>query len=198
MDNPEVNAERNMTKFSDEELMAMVIDRNTRALKILYDRYGKSVFNFILRYTNNREISEDLLQETFTKVWFGAHTFHHSKGTFKAWLFTIGINLTRNEMSKKRYTAQHIELDGTYDEDESVHKDEPAVSFMEHAELKDTIARALEQLNPLLKEVVILKHYQRMKFAEIAEITQTPEGTLKARFHKALLQLKNILQKAEY
>ncbi|MGE5499627.1 MAG: RNA polymerase sigma factor [Syntrophothermus sp.] len=200
MDNPEVNAERNMTKFSDEELMALVMDRNTRALKTLYDRYGKSVFNFILRYTNNREISEDLLQETFTKVWFGAHTFHISRGTFKAWLFTIGINLTRNEMSRKRYSVHHIEIENTSDEDEMEYTGigEPAGSFLEESELKDTIARALEKLNPLQKEVVILKHYQRMKFSEIAAITQTPEGTVKARFHKALAQLKNILQKAEY
>lgn len=180
--------------------MALVTERNTKALKVLYDRYGKSVYNFILRYTNNREIAEDLLQETFTKAWFASHSFNPEKGAFKSWLFTIGINITRNEMVKKRYSYPHIDLENVIAEDESYGKEEkePAGSFLEYTELKDTIASALEQLSPFLKEVIILKHYQNMKFSEIAEITNTPEGTLKARFHKALGQLKKILQKTEY
>lgn len=177
--------------------MALVTERNTLALKTLYDRYGKSVFNFILRYTNDRIISEDLLQETFTKAWFASHTFNPLKGTFKAWIFTIGINLTRNEMTKKRYTFQQVDLEEVTGSDEMSGKQEPSDCFLEHAELKDTIARALEQLNPYLKEVVILKHYERLKFSEIALVTNTPEGTLKARFHNALGQLRKILQKVE-
>lgn len=180
--------------------MALVTDRNTNALKVLYDRYGKSVYNFILRYTNNREIAEDLLQETFTKAWFSSHSFDPEKGAFKSWLFTIGINITRSEMVKKRYSYPHIDLEDVILEDEPSRKkeEEPAVCFLEYTELKDTIASALEQLNPFLKEVIILKHYQKMKFSEIAEVTNTPEGTLKARFHNALGQLRKILQKTEY
>lgn len=194
------DVERDMTKYSDEELMVLVCERNSRALKVLYDRYGKSVFNFILRYTNNREISEDLLQETFTRSWFAAHTFNSAKGTYKAWLFTIGINVTRNEMVKKRYSYQHVELDNFINDDENSQSqnDEPFENFLEHSELKDLISKALEQLNPFLKEVVILKHYQGMKFSEISEITNTPEGTLKARFHNALIQLKKLLQKGKF
>jgi RNA polymerase sigma factor (sigma-70 family) len=195
MDKPE----RDMTKFSDEELMVLVTERNSRALKVLYNRYGKSVYNFILRYTNNREISEDLLQETFTRTWFASHTFNPARGNFKAWLFTIGINVTRNEMSKKRYDYPYIDLDEiSDDESKNKHESEPSENILEHEELKDTISKAIERLNPFLKEVVILKHYQRLKFSEIAEITNTPEGTLKARFHNALNQLKKLLQKAEF
>jgi RNA polymerase sigma-70 factor, ECF subfamily len=194
------DTERDMTKFSDEELMVLVTERNTRALKILYERYGKSVYNFILRYTNNREISEDLLQETFTRTWFASHTFNPAKGTFKAWLFTIGINITRNEMTKKRYGYQYIDIDEVSGDDEmpGKHEKEPSENILEHEELKDTISKAIERLNPFMKEVVILKHYQRLKFSEIAEITNTPEGTLKARFHNAMDQLKKLLQKAEF
>jgi len=194
------NAERDMTKFSDEELMVLVCERNTKALKILYDRYGKGVYNFILRYTNNREISEDLLQETFTRVWFASHTFNPVRGAFKSWLFTIGINITRNEMTKKRYGYHYVDLDeiSRDDEDRGKKETEPMENILEHSDLKDTISKAIERLNPFLKEVVILKHYQRLKFSEIAEMTNTPEGTLKARFHNALGQLKKLLETAEF
>jgi len=187
-----------MTDYSDEELMALVADRNTNALTALYERYGKSVYTFILRYTNNREIAEDLLQETFTKVWFASHTFNPVKGTFKSWVFTIGINLTRNEMSKKRYSHHHLEItDGMGGDDAGLIDPRAADSALEHAELKDTIADALGRLSPLLREIVILKHFQKLKFAEIAAITNTPEGTLKARLHIALSQLRTLLHTVE-
>ncbi len=194
------NVDRHIGKFTDEELMTMVVDRNTNALKILYERYNRSIFNFTLRYTNNREISEDVLQETFTRVWFASHSFDDAKGTFKAWLFTIGINITRSEMSKKRYEYEYLDLDDITDQSElnGTSENEPSECLLEQTELKDTISKALERLNPYLKEVVILKHYHKLKFSEISTITNTPEGTLKARFHNALGQLKKLLQKAEF
>lgn len=194
------NVETQISRYTDEELMALVIQRNTKALKVLYDRYSGGVFNFTMRYTNNREISEDVLQETFTRVWFAAHTFNPDRGAFKSWLFTIGINISRNEMTKKRYDFQYVDLDELIVDDETIAKSEkePAFDILEKTEIEDTISKALERLNPYLREIVILKHYHKLKFAEIAEITNTPVGTLKARFHNALAQLRKLLEKAEF
>ena len=64
-----------MDNSSDEKLMQLVLERNADALKTLYNRYSMAVFNFTLRYTGSRELSEDLLQETFSRCWFAAHTF---------------------------------------------------------------------------------------------------------------------------
>jgi RNA polymerase sigma factor (sigma-70 family) len=190
------NSEKNISKHSDEKLMALVCNRNTHALKLLYDRHSHGVYNFILKYTNNRELSEDVLQETFIRVWFAAHTFNNEKGRFKTWLFKIGINITRSEMIKKRYDYQYVPLD---DPDLDCKtggntRIESAEDLMGYEELKDSVNKALERLNPFFREVIILKHYQKMKFSEISEITNTPEGTLKARFHRALGQLRILLQ----
>ena len=180
--------------------MVLVCERSVKAIKILYDRYNKSVFNFILRYTNNREISEDVLQETFTRVWFAAHTFNPLKGALKTWLFTIAINQTRNEMTKKRYDYHYVDYEEISGEENTSSEQtfEHRNSLLEQTEIKDAISKAIGKLNPFLKEVLILKHYQKLKFSEIAEITNTPEGTLKARFHNALNQLKKHLKKAEF
>jgi len=64
-----------MEKSTDKELMNLVLKKNSRAFKILYQRYEIAIFNFIFRYTGSREIAQDLLQETFTRVWFAAHLF---------------------------------------------------------------------------------------------------------------------------
>lgn len=193
------NIDKNIMNFTDEELMMMVSERNTKALKVLYDRYNKSVFNFILRYTNNRVLSEDILQETFTRVWFASHSFNGEKGTFKAWLFTIGINITRSEMVKKRYDYHYIDLDEINEQNimHENYEDETVGCIIKQTELKEIIGSALGKLNPFLREIVILRHYQKLKFSEIAAITNTPEGTLKARFHNAIGQLKMLLQTAE-
>jgi RNA polymerase sigma-70 factor (ECF subfamily) len=187
-----------MEKSTDEELMSMVLTKNTRAFKILYSRYEMRIYNFILRYTGTRELAQDLLQETFTRVWFAAHSFNHASGNFKAWLYTIALNITRNEMSRKRYAYHYLEVSEIPYQDEPVnpHSEEPDAQI-EHADLKDAVTQALGQLSPLLREIIILKHYQQLKFKEIAEMTQTPEGTLKARFHRAIAQLRELLDPTE-
>jgi len=56
------------------------------------------------------------------------------------------------------------------------------------------VSKILNQLKPYLKEIIILKHYHQLKFKEISEITNTPVGTLKARFHRAVAQMKELLE----
>lgn len=185
----------NLSSNSDEELMNLLQKGNTDALKLLYNRYSNGIFNFTLRYTNNREISEDILQEVFTRIWRSSHTFDPDKGTFKTWLFTIGINLTRKEMSKKRYDYDHLDFDEIRSFDTQPERSDD--NLVEKTELKDTIEKALAGLNPFLKEVVILKYFQNLKFTEIEEMTKIPVGTLKARFHNALGQLRKLLENQE-
>jgi RNA polymerase sigma-70 factor (ECF subfamily) len=187
-----------MEKSTDQELMSMVLKKNTRAFRMLYSRYETRIYNFILRYTGNKEIAQDLLQEAFTRMWFAAHSFNHENGNFKGWLYAIALNITRSEMSKKRYAHHYLEVSEILLQDEPANpRAEEPDAEMEQADLKNTVAQALDKLSPLLREIVILKHYQQLKFSEIAEMTQTPEGTLKARFHRAIAQLKELLDPAE-
>lgn len=185
-----------MKNFSDKELMELVVNRNTEAFKILYHRYHIQIFNFIRRLAGRRELSQDLLQETFTRVWFAAHTFDLKKGNFKGWLYKIALNTTRNEMSKKQYEYHYEDWSNVYGTSQEPYlalRDQPDSKLFQ-SELKGIIAEALVKLNPLFREIIILKHYQQLKFKEIAEITNTPEGTLKARFHHGIARLKELLE----
>jgi len=188
-----------MEDYPDKKLMKLVVERNTKAFKILYHRYEIQIFNFIFKYTGRRELAQDLLQETFTRIWFAAHTFDLKKGNFRGWIYKIALNNTRNEMSKKQYAYQYFDIaeadPGNYDELYS-EQEQPDIKF-ENLELRNTILKALGKLTPYLREIIILKHYQQLKFREIAEITNTPEGTLKARFHRAIVQLKELLEPLE-
>ncbi len=189
-----------MVNKSDEELIVLVRRQNTAALKELYRRYERRIFNFILKYCGRRQLSQDLLQRTFERVWFGAHLFAADKGSFKGWVFTIALNLTRNEMSRKYYRYHHQDLSEVDEQEVSfpsanIHTPETAVIQQER---KALIARALGLLKPHLREIIILKHYQQLKFREIAEILDVPEGTLKARFQKAIADLKVLLNAEDF
>ena len=188
-----------MKKKTDQELMKFVIDRNSEALKTLILRYELPIFNFILRYSGNRELSQDLMQETFTRIWFAAHTFDQVKGNFKGWIFKIALNITRSEMSKKQYSYQYYDVTDMNRTDEKfIQSDqEQPDKKLEQLELQEKIQHALSKLQPFLREIIILKHYNQLKFKEIAQITNTPEGTLKSRFHRAIGILKKLLTEQE-
>ncbi|HDL18774.1 MAG TPA: sigma-70 family RNA polymerase sigma factor, partial [Bacteroidetes bacterium] len=181
-----------MLHRSDKDLMLMVIERNHQAFKVLYQRYEISIYNFILRYIGNRELSQDLLQETFTRIWCAAHSFNAAKGNFKGWLFTIALNIIRSEMSKKRYGYTYLDINEISGSERKLVQPthEQPDKKVEHLELEDKIQQALLKLQPFLREVIILNHFQQLKFREIAQITNTPVGTLKSRFHRAVGLLK--------
>ena len=157
------------------------------------------VFNFLLRYTGNRGIAQELIQDTFTRLWFAAHTFDAKRGNFKGWLYTIALNLARNEMSKKEYTCQFLAPDEVHNcrrvEDDPQTPGPDAV--LEQKEMQISVTNALGQLQSHLREVIVMKNYQHLKFREIAEVTGTPESTLKARYHKAISELKKHLHAME-
>lgn len=185
----------NILTRSDEELMQHVADRNTVAFKLLYKRYELAIFNLIFKYTGDKGLAQDLLQETFTRIWFAAHSFNQEKGRFKTWLFTIAMNITRSEMSKKHYSYFYQDISekdfteaGLEDMDEKMPD-----TRMVNIEKQRHVRFALSKLEPFMREVIILKHYQQLKFSEIAQITNTPEGTLKSRFHRAIILLKEHL-----
>jgi len=189
----------NILRKTDEELMQLVVERNTEAFKALYQRYEVAIFNFILRYTSNRGLAQDLLQETFTRIWFAAHSFSIEKGKYKTWLFTIALNITRSEITKKQYSFSYFDVtemnSSETDLVQPIH--EQPDKKVENLELQRNIQHALSKLKPFLREIIILKHYQQLKFKEIAQITNTPEGTLKSRFHRAIQLLKEHLTKMD-
>ena len=138
-------------------------------------------------------MAEDMIQETFTRVWTMAHTFRGDQGSFKSWLFTIALNVTRSELGRKRYRVRHQGEDAV--EAVASRADGPD-ALLQRSETARRVATALAHMRPHLREVVVMKVYQQLKFREIADITKTPEGTLKARFHRAVAELRERLAPA--
>ena len=177
-----------MDSRSDQDLIEQTAQGDTMALKALYGRYEMPVYNLILRSAGNRELAQDLLQETFTRLWSMARLFDPRRGSFKSWLYTIALNLTRTEMSRKAHDMKSVSLDDIA----PLHSDDPEVgAAVEREELRNEVARMLDGLPPHFREVVVLKYYHHLQFDEISRMTGVPAGTLRARFHRAVDRLRS-------
>ncbi len=175
-----------MTKKTDDELLQRVKKQDKKAFETLFSRYEKPLYNYVHKIAGRRDLAEEILQETFTRIWFSAHLYK-SRGSAVGWIYTIARNTARNEMAKKehRYLFESCPVDL---------KDDAATANLEKQfELHDMVMQALQSLTPPNRELLVLKHFQQLKFREIAEITNTPESTIKSRYKSALLTLRKVL-----
>jgi RNA polymerase sigma-70 factor (ECF subfamily) len=176
---------------SDRELMERVARGDADAFAAIYRRYERPLFNFLLRVTARRPLAEDLLQETFARVWRAARTWDPGRGPARAWLYKVALNSARSELGRLVHRARHVEIDAQPVElaDDRSGEQSVAERLDEEGQAR-AVSRALRALPDFMREVVLLRCQQQMSFAEIAQVTGVPEGTLKSRFHRAVLQLR--------
>jgi RNA polymerase sigma-70 factor (ECF subfamily) len=182
-----------MELLSDAALMKRVRNRDVDAFQILYSRYESRIFNFLLRYVGNRPLAEDLLQETFWRVWQAAASFQADRGEFRSWLYRVALNTLRSEMVHKRYELDRLAPGRAWREETQVIFGNDPGDRLELEESAALVQKALSGLPPAMREVIVLKCLEGMKFSEIASVTGTPEGTLKSRFHRAIAELRRRL-----
>jgi RNA polymerase sigma-70 factor (ECF subfamily) len=186
----EVGARR-MSSPSDRELMERIVRGDADSFASLYSRYERPLFNFLLRVTRHRALSEDLLQETFTRVWRAARTWDAARGPARAWMYKIALNAARSELARKVHRAPHVSLDDDgRDLADEASGEERLAARIDETDQARAISQALDGLPDYMKEVVVLRCQQQLSFAEISRVTGAPEGTLKSRFHRAVTALR--------
>ena len=177
--------------------------KDADAFDALIDLFGRRLFGFFCRLTGSRTEAEDLLQEVFLRVVRRIEQYEHD-GQFEAWLFRIASNLVRDRIRRLRRRPASHSLDGGPDGDYG-RSDSAAALLMDqdaaspsdaasHSEEADRLQGALAMLNDSEREVLMLRHYSQMSFAEIALAMKTPLGTALARAHRGLLKLRKILE----
>ncbi|MDF1808399.1 MAG: RNA polymerase sigma factor [Phycisphaerales bacterium] len=177
---------------TDEEVFLAFREDDASAYRELIERYHDDLLRFLTRMVGDRAAAEDIFQETFLQVHISASTFDTSR-RFRPWLFTIAANKAR-DMLRKKNRRKTVELSAP------IRKSEPGSSFidllevdvpapdeaMDIAERDDMVQKALNQLGPALREVLLLAYFQRLSYAQIAEDLGIPLGTVKSRMHSAV------------
>ena len=189
-----------MQLLSDNELVKLYIDGNEESLSILVNRHKRRVFSYLYLITRNKELTEDVFQETFFKV---IQTLkkgqYNEEGKFLPWILRIAKNLMIDHFRrvKKMPTISSV----TNDEGERV--DIFDIIPQPHSETRDTaeakqfkemIRNVVGELPPDQREVVIMRTYYDMSFKEISEITNVSINTSLGRMRYALINLKKMLE----
>jgi RNA polymerase sigma-70 factor, ECF subfamily len=183
---------------SDEQLMWRVkLEGDPHAFADLMKRWEKPLQNLCTRMTGDPHKAQDLTQAAFVRL-YSARARWEPEGKFSTFLWRIALNLCHDDLRKSKRLSE-CSLEALADESE-VHlhglpsaEPEPDAAA-ESRELADEVRAALLKLEPHYREVVVLRHYERLKFCEIAEVLGIPEGTVKSRMSEALGQLNRRLK----
>ncbi|MCY7296023.1 RNA polymerase sigma factor [Alteromonas sp. a30] len=176
-----------MFEQSDEQLIKKALKGNKTAWLNLVKRYEKSVFNYGLRMTSNKDDALDLMQEVFISVHKSLLNYS-GEGTFRAWLFRIA-SFRCVEFYRRKRPMQ--ELSST---DEPVCEAVLPESFLISQQQNRELIEAMQGLPINQKAVVELKFFGHFTFAEIAEQLDISTNTVKSRLYTALDKLKIILE----
>jgi RNA polymerase sigma-70 factor, ECF subfamily len=172
------------TTMSDEELMAQVRSGVGEMLGLLFERYQAALFNFYLKLTGDRTVSEDLVQEVFFRMLKYRQTYR-TETPFRAWMYQIARNARVDFLRRKRpETNWEPEMS-------------PVVVPADTAQQSQEAAllhRALMRLPEDKREVLVLSRFQDLKYEEIAQLLGCETGTVKTRVHRALQELREIFQ----
>jgi RNA polymerase sigma-70 factor (ECF subfamily) len=172
---------------SDKELMEKVRSADTFAFTILVDRYKLKLFNLIYRMLQNKEEAEDILQETFLRVYKERESYD-SAYAFSTWVYTIALNLCRNEL-KRRKKFRFFGLDLIKDNREY------AISAAKKSEgLSLMLEKAILSLPIKYRTAFLLRDVDEFSYEEVSKSLGIPLGTVKSRVNRARLLLRDKLR----
>jgi RNA polymerase sigma-70 factor (ECF subfamily) len=174
----------------DQLFFDLWLKGDPRGFSGLYNRYKNRVFGFLVRMTSDREIAEDLLQDTFLAAMRNANQFDRSRN-FLSWIFGIAHKRTIDYF-------RHIKVENEHqaDTDRSLGKgpDTPDV-HLANTQLKIVINDAIKTLDPLQREVFLLRELGDVPFKEIAQIMKCPINTALGRMRLALKNIRKEIKR---
>jgi RNA polymerase sigma-70 factor (ECF subfamily) len=190
-------------EVTDEALMSRYQRGDLGAFAVLVERHKTPLFNFVLRQIKAPAQAQDVTQEVFLRIIESAGSFKH-EAKFTTWAYTIARNLCIDHLRKASY-RRHPSLDqqqAPSDTGEGPTLGEQVADFHPRAstergaissEIQVKVVAAVEALPNEQREVFLLRHVGNLAFQEIAEITGTPENTVKSRMRYALERLQEAL-----
>ncbi len=172
----------------DSELAKRLKDRDPRAMSELYDRYGRLAYSLIYRVVRNAGAAEDLVQETFLRVWNRVQSFDQTRGALGPWVLTVARNRAIDYLRSVdgKISAGALELDRLENPAMFSNFDEHALSI-DRARILKT---AFEKLTPTQRQVIELAYFEGLSQTEMAERMNQPLGTVKTWVRGALKALR--------
>ncbi|MAE61902.1 MAG: RNA polymerase subunit sigma-70 [Planctomycetaceae bacterium] len=179
-------------QLADERLIEQYQQGQHETFDVLVHRYRQELFHFLSRFLGDRAAADDVFQDTFLQVHISADTFDTSR-RFRPWLFTIAANKARDHLRKKaRRPAAPLSAPIGGDDSGQTYVDLLEADLpmphdlAESGELADRMSRTIQTMPDHLREILLLAYFEKLSYAEIAEVLSVPLGTVKSRLHAAV------------
>ena len=177
----------------DRDLIQRAQAGETAAFAQLVNRHGQMVYNLALRTLNNPQEAEDIAQETFVRAWQALPRFR-GDARFATWLYRITTNLCFNRLPRLKVELNALDVDTAVTlPDQQVRIETQLLS----TELRHQLHTAIDNLPESYRLLITLRHLQELSYAEIAEITNMPLGTVKTGIFRARRLLRDTLLELE-
>lgn len=177
----------NYSSHTDNELMQLIVERDSLAFSELYDRYNRMLVNYFYKMLwQDEEKSQDFMQDLFTKIVEKPKSFD-IKRNFKTWMFSVANNMCKNE-----YRKQVVRKNTSYNLDESYQIKDTAMNAMDSlqdTQFSEKLTVELAKLDEKQKSTFVMRYFQDLSIKEIAETLECSEGTIKSRLFYTLKKL---------
>ena len=187
-------------QVADKDLVIEALNGSEAAYRELLERFRRPVFSLIYRMVGDREVAEDLAQESFVKAFNNLDSYNPSY-RFSSWLFKIANNHAIDHLRRAR--LQTVSIHGSPHAADAEREEETRIVLESHdetpeqeilaLELGGEIELAIQELRTEYQTVVILRHIENRPYEEIAEIMDVPIGTVKTFLHRARTELREAL-----
>jgi len=174
-----------------EDLLVRVAKGDERAFDVLYDRLAGPILGLVRRILRDAAQSEEVTQEVMVELWRTATRYSPERGSALNWAMTLAHRRAVDRVRSARASSDR-EVKATFEAARARPFDEVAEAVAARWE-RSQVRRCLTSLTELQRESVLLAYYQGYTYREVAEVLQTPHGTIKTRLRDGLIRLRDCL-----
>ncbi|WP_026464899.1 RNA polymerase sigma factor [Adhaeribacter aquaticus] len=172
---------------SEEDLIRRLREQDESAMTLLYDNYAAALYGVILRIVKKEEVAEDVMQETFVKIWSSFAQYQEDKGRLFTWMINIARNSSIDKIRSREY---RVSSKTNAIEDSPVNHLQSSYNIVpEHVGIKEIV----DKLNPDQKKIIDMMYFDGYSQSEISEELDIPLGTVKTRARAAMKVLTKLL-----
>lgn len=189
----------NLKKLSDHELLNTYISGNEDSINVLLNRHRKRILDYIYMMVKNRDVADDIFQETLIKVVrFVQEGRYTENGKFLSWVLRIAHNQVIDYFRQKKQRNNVSEGDAGYDIlNNQKFSDHTVEEKLITNQIETDVRKLIDFLPPEQKEIVLMRYYMGLSFKEIAEQTDVSINTALGRMRYALINLRKLIDEKQ-
>jgi len=187
----------NAISLTDRELIRQFLKGNQSGIEILFERYKVKVYNYILLIVRDKQLAEDILQDTFIKVIRSLKQGKYKDdGKFVSWVMRIAHNLVIDFYRKAKQLQTVPNLSYQSDRFNSVkYADDTIEDVMINTQISNDVKKLITELPEDQQQIIYLRHYEGLSFKEIADLTNVSINTALGRMRYAIINMRRIMEK---